>query len=396
MAHVLVLRWTGSAFESVSGMLDLAAQELRGLGHAVTAFPVAGAGWGQRLAGRIEAEQFDFALTMSGVGVDVVVPGKGLLWDVAKLPLFNWNCDHPCYFPPRHGVRSRFVLHGYLFADHAQYNLQHLNPNGLAFAVHLGLPPRSLFPGAPLPAGARNGRIIFTKSGKDSNAIAAEWRERAPPLRDILLTAAEELLHQSTAACFPVVQRIAGDHGLFLAGNGELALGLIRELDDYLRFRRGDMLVRTLLDYPVDVIGPGWEHIPWHRAGAAAHHGALPWRTATFERLPHYLASLSLQPLVEQSVHDREFYALAAGVVPLSDDNAFAQACLPALQPYRFDFTRERIVAAADALLSDPAAALQRTEAAWQGMQPAFTLRQAMMQIVDYAALYPANRRWGG
>ena len=393
--RILVLRWTGSAYESLGGFLGLVARELRELQHDVTIFSLEGQGWGRNLVGLLETEQFDFALTMSGIGIEATVPGKGPVWDVAKLPLFNWNCDHPCYFPPRHAARSRFILHGYVYPDHAQYNIQHLNPNGMAFAVHMGMPARHIFRGAPLPLAARNGRIVFTKSGRNSNAIAAGWQDRAPPLRDILLAAAEELLHQDTAVFVPVLQRIAEPHGLVLAANGELMLSLVRELDDYIRFRRGDMVMRALLDYPVDVFGTGWDHIPWDQARSAKFHGALPWQSAAVEHLPTYLGSLSINPLVEQSLHDRVFFALAAGVAPLSDDNAFARTRMPSLQPYCFDFTPGRIAAAADALLSDPAEALARTEAAWQALAPDVTMRRAAEQIVQFAGLHVANLRWG-
>jgi hypothetical protein len=393
--RILVLRWTGSAYESLDGFLGLIARAFGELGHEVTFFSVEGSEWTRSLAGLLETERFDFALTMSGIGIGAIVPGKGLIWEVAKVPLFNWSCDHPCYFPPRHAARSRFILHGYVFPDHAQYNIRYLNPNGMAFAVHIGMPPRHIFHGAPLPVSARNGRIIFTKSGKDSNAIAAEWQDRLPPLREILLAAAEELLHQGTAAFVPVLQRIAAPHGLLLAAGGELMLSLIRELDDYIRFRRGDMVVRALLDHPVDVFGSGWDHIPWDHARSARFHGPLPWHSAAVERLPSYLGALSINPLVEQSVHDRVFFALAAGVTPLTDDNSFARTRMPALRPYCFDFTPERIIAAADALLSDPAEALARTEAACQALAPDVTMRRAAEQIVQFAGLCGANLRWG-
>lgn len=389
------MRWTGSAYDSLDGFLGLIASEFRELGHEATFFSVEGKGWSRTLAGLLETEHFDFALTMSGIGVEAVIPGQGLLWEVTKVPLFNWNCDHPCYFPPRHALRSRFVLHGYVFPDHAQYNIRYLNPNGMAFAVHMGMPPRHIFHGAPLPLAARNGRIIFTKSGKDSNAIAAEWQDRLPPLREILHAAAEELLHRDTSAFVPILQRIAEPHGLLLAADGELMLSLIRELDDYIRFRRGDMVVQTLLDFPVDVFGTSWDHIPRDQARSARFHAPLPWHSAAVERLPRYLGALSINPLAEQTVHDRVFFAIAAGVTPLSDDNAFVRTRMPSLRPYCFDFTPERVAAAADALLSDPGEALARTEAAWQALARDVTMRRAAEQIVQFAGLYAANLRWG-
>jgi hypothetical protein len=389
--RVLILRWTGSAYDSLGGLLEQTAQELAAMGHTVILFAAAGQDWPSRLHALLQQGDIAFALSMSGIGTDFVLQGKGLLWDAMKVPMFNWSCDHPCYYPSRHRIRSRYLLHGYVFPDHARYNIDHLNPNGVAFGVHIGLPPASLFGGTHLPLAQRNGRLIFSKSGADTNAIEAGWRERMPVLRRILFAAAEELFHRSTGDFVPVLRRIGEAEGLLLDGNSELTLDLIRELDAYIRYRRGNLVVRTLRGHPVDVFGTGWDHIDWTGA-KAVFHGALGWRE-TIRQLPTYSGCLSINPLVEHSVHDRVFFALATGVVPVSDANAFAQAHLPGLARYHFNFTPESIVQAVDAALSDPTEALARTEAAQQALVPAFTTRRAAEQIVQFAALHGMNAR---
>ena len=94
--------------------------------------------------------------------------------------------------------------------------------------------------------------------------------------------------------------------------------------------------MNAILRYPVDVFGTGWDHVNWDGA-AAQYHGAMTWRTM-IDQLPRYLGSLSINPLVEESVHDRVFFALAAGVVPITDGNAFTAKNMPALERYRFSF----------------------------------------------------------
>src|SRR5690242_5129158 len=158
---VLILRWPGSAYDSLGGQLELISQELVAEGFQPDNFIVNEPEWINRLVAQIAQGGFAFALTMSGVGVPITGQNGRLLWEAVKLPLFDWSCDHPCYSPVPHAIRNRFVLHGYVFPDHARYNIQHLNPNGAAFAVHIGMPPRSAFAGAPLPASERNGRIMF-------------------------------------------------------------------------------------------------------------------------------------------------------------------------------------------------------------------------------------------
>jgi hypothetical protein len=358
----------------------------------VVLFNALGQDWPAQLSTLLQQGDVAFALTMSGIGADLVLQGKGLLWDVAKVPMFNWSCDHPCYYPIRHGIRSRFLLHGYVFPDHARYNIRHLNPNGMAFAVHIGMPPRSMLPGAPLPLAERNGRIVFSKSGADTNTMEAAWRQRLPVVRQTMFDAAEELLYRGSTADFvPVLQRAGEKQGLVLDGNNQLTLTMICELDAYVRFRRANLVMQAVLDQPVDVFGTGWDHIKWEGA-RAQFRGALPWR-ASLQVLPRYTGCLSINPLIDHSVHDRVFFALAAGVVPITDGNAFSQAHLPGLSDYCFDFTKGGIAQAVEAVLADPAEAIARTEAAAAALAPDFTMRRAAEQILQFVALHGSNAR---
>ncbi len=260
--RVLILRWSSSAYDSLGGLLELTGQELTAQAHEVVLFSADAEDWPQQLLAVLQQGGFSFALTMSGIGVDLMLDRKPM-WEVVKVPLFNWNCDHPCYFPTRHAKRSPYVLHGYVFPDHARYNTRHLAPNGAAFAVQLGIPPRALFPNSPRPLADRNGRILFSKSGADTNKIEADWRGHNQDLQQILFSAAEELFTRPTADFLPALQRIAEPFGMFLDGDSRLALLLLRELDNYIRFRRAKMgllapymfgFVREAIEQAVDAV----------------------------------------------------------------------------------------------------------------------------------------------
>ena len=385
---ILILRWPGSAYDSLGGLLELIAAEFVAQGHEIILFSADGQDWPNRLVDLLKAGDLAFALTMSGIGADMGVNGTSV-WEAAKVPLFNWSCDHPCYFPSRHVIRSRFLLHGYVFPDHARYNIQHLKPNGAAFAVHLGIPPRSLFADAPLPLASRNARIMFTKTGQDTNRIEARWRNYVPDLRVIAFTAAEELFHGSTGDFVTVLQRVGETSGIFLDGNSHLMMMLIREIDAYIRFKRANLLIEAIRKYPVDVFGTGWEHINWDTT-RARFHGALTWR-AMIEQLPPYLGCLSTNPLVEDSAHDRTFFALAAGVVPISNSNAFSRAHLPMLEPYAFTFIPQQIEQAIDAVLAAPAEAIAQTENAFQELQGTFGMHRAAQHIAQFTLLHSLN-----
>ena len=138
---------------------------------------------------------------------------------------------------------------------------------------------------------------MFTKSGADINKIEASWRGYSPGPQRIIFAAAEELFARSTADFLPSLQRIAEPLGLFLDGNSQLTLLLIWEVDAYIRFKRANLVMNAILRYPVDVFGTGWDHVNWDGA-AAQCHGATTWRTM-IDQLPHYVGSLSINPLVE-------------------------------------------------------------------------------------------------
>jgi hypothetical protein len=390
--RVLILRWAGSAYDSLGGLLELTAQELAAQGFDVTIFAADGKDWPQQLLHTLQNGGFTFALTMSGIGAEMTVEGKSV-WETAKIPLFNWSCDHPCYFPVRHAIRSPYLLHGYVFPDHARYNIRHLKPNGAAFAVHMGIPTRTLFPLAPLPPAERNGRIMFTKSGADINKIEATWRGYSADLRQIVFAAAEELFPRTTADFLPTLQRIAEPFGLFLDGNSRLALLLIRELDGYIRFKRANLVMTTVLRYPVDVFGSGWDHINFGSTHAR-FLGATTWHSM-IEQLPRYTGCLSTNPLIDESVHDRVFFALAAGVAPIGDENAFARTNMPLLEPYRFNFTPERIEQAVQAVLAAPAQAIARTDDTWAALTTPFGLRRSAQQMIQFAMLHALNAPCG-
>ena len=385
---VLILRWAGSAYDSLGGLLDLMAQELAALGLTIQTCIVDQPNWREHLAATLRQANIAFALTMSGIGTDLEIDGK-LIWETAGVPLFNWSCDHPCYFPARHAIRNPYLLYGYVFPDHARYHIRHLHPNGAAFAVHSGIPPRTLFPAAPLASSSRNGRILFAKSGGDTNRIEATWRAYSPDMRQIMFAAAEALSDTPTADYLPTLQPIAERHGLFLAGDSRLAMRMIRELDDYHRVRRANIVMHALRRYPVDVFGTGWDHIGRDNA-AATFHGPATWRQL-IDRLPNHVASISINPLIEDSAHDRVFFALAAAVPPLTDANRFTQAHMPNLAPYSFDFTRERIAHAVENVLTSPEHAIALTNDTWTTLAPQFAMRDSVRKIVQFVMLQKLN-----
>ena len=215
---------------------------------------------------------------------------------------------------------------------------------------------------------------------------------RSGPQR-VVFAAAEELFARSTADFLPTLRRIAEPLGLFLDGNNQSTLLLMREVDAYIRFKRANVVMNAILRYPVDVFGTGWDHVIWDGA-AAERRGAMTWRTM-IDQLPRYVGCVSTNPLVEESVHDRVFFALAASVAPVTDGNAFTDKNMPVLEAYRFSFVTQRIEQAVEAALAAPADALARVEDTRRALATPFGMRRSAQQIAQFATLHPLNAPFG-
>jgi len=390
MKTVIVIHWDGSAYDTLRGLLTAAGSELDPADYRVVTVTLGAEGWKRRLEETANGGDCAFALTMAGLGVELATPNGTNFWEAARVPIFAWYGDHPAHYPSRHVIRSPFVVHGYVFADHARYHRDHLNPNGVAFSVPLGLPGRPGLCGQPLPPSRRNQRILFAKTGGNPVELERRWRAGYPaPFAAVLFAASEELRGRNTADFPDSIARAADAEGIHVAPGGQAMMTLIRELDLYLRARHATLIAESIRSYPVDVVGNQWGHIDW--TGAAARWAGAVRFADLMPRLPSYLGSLSVNPLTDASVHERVFYALSAGVVPIGDANEFTRSRMALLAPYSYTVDRHAIQAAVEAVLADPARAIDASEATYQAMLPTFSTRESMRRIAAFCALHPIN-----
>ena len=61
------------------------------------------------------------------------------------------------------------------------------------------------------------------------------------------------------------------------------------------------------------------------------------------------------------------------------------------LTPYSYAVEKHAIQAAVEAVLADPARAIDATEATYQAMLPSFSMRESMCRIAAFCALHPLN-----
>ncbi|WP_244485487.1 hypothetical protein [Bradyrhizobium tropiciagri] len=99
------------------------------------------------------------------------------------------------------------------------------------------------------------------------------------------------------------------------------------------------------------------------------------------EGLGGHLAAVSLNPNIDLSVHDRVFFALGAGTVPVFDTNRFSTAEMPHRTRYGFGQDTTSIAAAVEAVLADPAAAQAATATTMSELYPRFSMQRSLQDI---------------
>jgi hypothetical protein len=384
MSVICILSATNSAYLSVRGILLMAGAELDRLGHEVHVFNLEAPDTHARLEALLPRRAEMVGLVMSGIGVEIYSNDKErkLIWDMAQFPVFNWNCDHPSYFMPRHLIVSRYVVHGYVFPDHAAFSSEHLHSNGAAFGVHIGIPDPGFF--RALPAEKRNGRIVFAKSDWNPAKLERSWRETLPPKLFAILFDAIAAARGKNCSAFPkIICDVAAEHLIYLTPGGDIFNAILTRLDNYTRAVRTREVAAVLSNYPVDFIGGGWEGF-----AASSRHarflGAMPF-DALRQNLGTYLGAASLNPNVDLSVHDRVFFALGASTVPILDANSFSRQHLPHLSRFTFGQDTDSIAAAVEAVLDDPAAAQAATAKTLAEAYPRFSMQRSVQNICEIA-----------
>lgn len=380
MTVICILTSNSTTYDSVFGLLAMVGAEFDRLGHEVKLINLEAPDYGERINALMPRRSETVAIGMSGIGLALEAKDQRLFWDAAQIPFFCWYCDHPSYAVNRHRIQSRYVAHGYVFPDHAAFNRDFLHPEHTVFGMHIGIPDPGFFGAAP--PDKRNGRIVFAKSGWNAAALEQQYRETMPDALVTILFAAIEAARGQTCGAFPgIIIAIAADHLVYLTPGDTVFNALLTRLDNYSRARRTEEVGAVLTDYPVDFVGGGWERLAAKTNAAPARFLGAQSFDAVRSTLGSYLGAVSLNPNTDLSVHDRVFFSLGAGTVPLFDANRFSMTHLPRLAPYGFGLEADSLRAAIEALLADPASAQAATAATFAETYPRFSMRRSVQDI---------------
>ena len=394
MDVVISLTWK-SAYESVRGLIRHFAASWHKQGLEMIELDLSAEGWAGQLQELLNTRRIRFVFCTSGIGAHIMMQG-GNVWEKLRLPVFSLLLDHPAYAAKHHVTQPTNVVLGYMFHDHALFQAQAVQANNAVTSLHYGIP--------DLPMAARaegRPRVVFAKTGNPPEQLLASWRV-VPRLERILHDALDELAlgrkgNAHVADFSAVLARVCTARNLFLPPYSQLGRFLFVQLDDFIRRQKSTAMVRALLKFEVDVFGRGWEHID--TTGARARfHGAVDYARVEAQ-FPGATASLTMNPNIDHSAHDRFFTALGAGIMPVSDENAYTGENFPELAPYLFDFRPGRLEAVLDYVFSAPARARELARATRQRARGPHGVEVAAGEIaalMDGAALAARPRRVQG
>jgi hypothetical protein len=377
---VLSLNWK-SAYQSVRGLVQHLAASWRQSGLNLVELDIAVPGWESQLKTLLNTHRIRFVLCTSGIGANIRLDNENL-WTKLQIPVFSLLLDHPAYLADNHTGQSETTVLGYMFRDHALYQASDVRATNIVTSIDYGIPN---LPTRPINELAPGCRIIFAKTGNDPAALAATWRE-APLLERILHDVLDELALDKTGAANvgtfqPLIGRVAAAHRIELKPFDLLSRFLIAQIDDVLRRRKSTAIAHALLPFEVDVYGAAWDHIDTTNA-RAKFHGPADY-TAVEAAFPAATASLTMNPNIDLSAHDRFFTALGAGIMPITDRNSYIAETFPELLPYTFDFTPGSIEAALEKLTRDPQTALEVARATRTRTRPIAGVEQAATAILE-------------
>ena len=375
-----VLSITGtSAYNSLSALLAMIGSHWARAGAQVVEVNLSSADWADRLSSVLGSMHVLFGFCMSGVAMKIA-ERAGSLWERMRFPVFCLHCDHPAYFARRHRDLPHNVVLGYLFQDHALYQRDHVKAANLVTSMHLGIPD---LPVAD-PDMSDGPRIVFAKTGNDSLELEARWR--ALPVLEPLIRDSLDEVGLGPCELYPeAVRRVAAAHRLELQPFDRLTRFLIVQIDDYVRRRKSTAIAEAIKRFPVDIYGVNWEHIG--REGTRARfHGGVDYGVLN-AAIARATASITMNPNIELSAHDRFFTALGAGVMPVSDANAFIRKNFTGLAPYTFAFGDGSLEAALERIFACPADAVELARSTKREAMERFSLGQAAEHIHACAAL---------
>lgn len=292
------------------------------------------------------------ALNRKGIETKIVdVQEKALEADVGA-ELANFHPDFTCSFNSLDKVQNKFlwdvlqIPHLSILLDPALYSVSLRNsPYSIISCVdrfdsaslrgpqfqNVLFWPHAVEPGIPDESKvSRIYDIVFLGTCYDYENLRLAWKQKLTPALSRVLDNAVEIVFSNKFV--PLAQALVNAlNTARISPQGVDLIGLFYYLDNYTRGKDRVELIRSIKDFPVHVFGQllmedpvckrSWSHYLGSQANVVLHP-PVPFEQS-FHILKQSRICLNSMPFFKNGSHERVFYSLAYGALPLTSETLF-------------------------------------------------------------------------
>jgi len=329
------------------------------------------------------------AFSFSGMGIQLA-DEQGSLWPRMRIPVVSWLIDHPCYYLARHNYPSSAVMRLYSAKDFVEFQRDYVKAPFRTAHCPFGA---MSYGKEPKPRAFKKGEtplILFPKSLGQPGQLEERWGYLPYAIRRIIRDAIDHYWGTTPRSGGVVASVLAAADARSLELRNDLPLFcfFIAQVDNYIRGQKSHLVVKELLKLPVRIYTKD--------SGGVDTEGAMAllMKPVTYDVMMDLfheaLAVVSVNPNVDDNMHDRVYSSLGCGAVPITDINPWWRQKYPELLPTSYDFRDLSVTAAVERVLADPAAA---ADVAWQAGQKMRTMR-SFGKMVDEAVEWALLMRY--
>lgn len=286
--------------------------------------------------GRLSDEGIAMAWSHAGIAA-LLENNNEIIWDTLKIPFVSVLADPPSWCVRNHFIRSRYVANAYVFSEWLQVQNRFIKSPQLSTLIpHLGITPNTKRDA--IPWRDRPQRMVMIKTGGNPEQRRQSWKNLPARWRNVMEDASSVAVNLPTGDITDIFVNACASHNLSTEHRVEIFHGLLHELDLYVREYRMNVVVRALLDLPVNIYGRGWDHLAPLATQAKFHSAFDATHLSSVYASTQFL--LNTSPNIASNFHERVGQGLDSRCVVVSDQNSFTRENLKHIPTfYGFDTT---------------------------------------------------------
>ena len=285
---------------------------------------------GEELLAALTSGEVAFAYAFAGVGSQLTLTSGANIWTASRTPFVCLWHDHPAYNYKQHIVDSPYVMHGYHVRDHREARQKYLPASSSPSTLFTWADPA--YQGArDYPVAKRAREILYAKTAYQPSVLSADWQRHSADVREVLWNLVEQATADRNIDLADATAQEFARKG-YAPDNLKLFMGIIQEVDAYVRAWRSDRLARALLPFPARIFGRGWDYLKGEKRRAEFYDPISAHDYAQQTLQCRIIANSN--PLWRDGIHNRVDNALNVGSIVLTDRTVKSDAIYGALPNY--------------------------------------------------------------